>query len=496
MWKNFKEGKVWDYQKKTTKNITFFSIFKRFVVLACILSVCYAWKFIIQYGKEKIWSLWENTVKTVSKQLWKEMIRDEYWNVNILVVWIGWEQHQWWYLADTMIVASWKPESWAVTMLSVPRDLYVAWSWYSGRINWIFARWVSKWWTIWSWAEMLIEKMEQMLSIKISYYVVADFQWFKDIIDTLWWIDIYVPQAITDNTYPDSWIWYEPFHIDQWQHHLDGTTALKYARSRHTTSDFSRSQRQQEIIKAVIHTALQKENLTSVNKLTELYDTYTKMITTNISSKEIIWMVKYIYEFKNIFSFGLNTYCTYSSYRVTDAWCFLYNWNREAFNWAAVMIPNWATAWNVSYYEYIQNFASFIFHNQWYLLEKPEILVKNAIDKSYASQHWKTPTWWANKIAVKMKKYWFNLVWAENSDEILDQTTVIVYWNDYPETIKILQKFMPINVIKKWQAVEWLTMDGPNLVYPEQEQLWYDMELYLWNDFIDYIVENPFSYER
>ena len=146
---------------------TFFSVFKRILVLICLCSVCFAWKFLIKYGQEKIWSLWENTVKKVSKQLWQEMIKDEYWNVNILVIWIGWEQHQWWYLADTMIVASRKPESGAVTMLSVPRDLYVAWSWYGGRINWIFARWVSKWWTIWSWAEMLIAKMEQMLNIKM-----------------------------------------------------------------------------------------------------------------------------------------------------------------------------------------------------------------------------------------------------------------------------------------------------------------------------------------
>jgi anionic cell wall polymer biosynthesis LytR-Cps2A-Psr (LCP) family protein len=61
-----------------------------------------------------------------------------------------------------------------------------------------------------------------------------------------------------------------------------------YARSRHTTSDFSRSHRQQEIIKAVIKTAIQKENITSVSKIKELYATYTQMVTTNISAKEMI----------------------------------------------------------------------------------------------------------------------------------------------------------------------------------------------------------------
>jgi anionic cell wall polymer biosynthesis LytR-Cps2A-Psr (LCP) family protein len=69
---------------------------------------------------------------------------------------------------------------------------------------------------------------------------------------------------------------------------LDGDTALKYARSRHTTSDFSRSQRQQQIIKAIMDKMLQKENLTNIDTLRELYDTYTRMVTTNISSKEMI----------------------------------------------------------------------------------------------------------------------------------------------------------------------------------------------------------------
>jgi LCP family protein required for cell wall assembly len=500
MWKKFKESQVWHRHEDQPKKITFFSIFKRFLVLLCIWAVVFAWKYIVQYTKVAMWSLWQGTVKAVSKKLWEEMKRDDQWNVNILVVWVWWEKHQWWYLADTIIVASRNPELWAVSMLSIPRDLYVSWSWYAGRINWVFARGYSKGKTVQSWAEMLAEKMKQMLWIDIPYYVIADFQWFKDVVDTIWGIDIYVPESINDRTYPDSGIWYEPFYISVWEQHLDGETALKYARSRHTTSDFSRSQRQQEIIKAVIQKSLTKENLTSVSKLTELYNTYTEMVTTNISSKEIIGMVRYVYDFKKILSFGLNTHCTYSSYKLTDVWCFLYNGNREAFNGAAVIIPNGATAWHVSFYDYIQNFASFIFHDQKYLLENPRIVVKNAIDKSYASQKWKSPTWWANKLAVKMKKYWFNIVNTENSDEPLEQTTVIVYWQKYSNTINTLKKFLPINVVLTWQVLTvqwtWELLTGENSEIEYQEDLWYDMELLIWNDFIDYISTTPFSYEQ
>ena len=201
-----------------------------------------------------------------------------------------------------------------------------------------------------------------------------------------------------------------------------------------------------------------------------------------------------------IFSFGLNTYCTYSSYKLTDAGCFLYNGNRDAFNWLSVMIPNGWTPSNISFYDYIRNFASFVAHDQRYLVENPRILIRNAIDKSYASKNGKSPTWWAMKIAVKMKKYWFNIAGTENSSEPYEQTTVVVYWNDYSGTISTLQKFFPITVVKTWQILTpeltWENLELTEEELLEQQDLWYDMELYIWNDFIDYIKATPFSYEK
>lgn len=69
---------------------------------------------------------------------------------------------------------------------------------------------------------------------------------------------------------------------------MDGTTALRYARSRHSSSDFARSARQQQIIEATIKAILRKENIQNVSTIKNLYDEYTKMVTTNISNKEIV----------------------------------------------------------------------------------------------------------------------------------------------------------------------------------------------------------------
>ena len=66
-----------------------------------------------------------------------------------------------------------------------------------------------------------------------------------------------------------------------------------------------------------------------------------------------------------------------------------------------------------------------------------------------------SPTGWANKLAVKLKKYWFNLAWAENNSWSLEQTTIITYWDKYSKTIETLQYFFPINVVNEWQSLSW-----------------------------------------
>jgi polyisoprenyl-teichoic acid--peptidoglycan teichoic acid transferase len=481
----FKNTKIWhiDNHKNQNKHLSLYGVFKYFVIFSCIFLIIFFGKTIIRSWQIALWFLWQSTVKTVSTNLGEEMIRDDFWNINIMIIWVGWDDHHGWYLADSMIVASWNPEKWAITMISIPRDLYVSSTWYLWRINWLFARGYNKEQNVWSGAQNLINKIQEVLWLDIPYYLVADFQWFKEVVDTIWWIDMYIPNTIHDTTYPDQNLWYQTFHISVWQQTLDGDTALKYARSRHTTSDFSRSQRQQDIIKAIIDTTMQKQNITNVWKLKELHSTYTRMVHTNISLKEIIGMFKYAYKFKHIFSFGLNTYCNYRSYSITDAGCFLYNWNRDAYGWMAVMVPNWSIPSNISFYDYIHRFTFFVAHNQWYLIENPKILIRNAIDKNYASQNWKSSVWWANKLAVKLKKYWFNLVWVDNYEQPITQTTVITYWDDYDKTIESLQFFLPINVVEKWKI-----MSG--------QEISHDLEIIIWDDFISHIVQTPFSYEK
>ncbi|HRX63543.1 MAG TPA: LCP family protein [Candidatus Absconditabacterales bacterium] len=485
MKKRFKHNKIGQTDNYIQKNnfFSFSNLLKYFVILGSLALVIIFGKYLVRGAQITFGFLGHSTVKTVSENLGSDMIQDEYGNINVMLVGVGGENHHGGYLSDTIIVASWDPGLGSVTMISIPRDFYVLSTGYQGRINGLFARGYNKEHNVGSGAENLLIKVEEIVGLEIPYYAVVDFQGFKGVIDTLGGIDMYIPNTIHDTTYPDGNLGYITFHISAGHQTLDGETALMYARSRHTTSDFSRSHRQQEIIKAVVDKLLQKQNITNVGKLKQLYSQYTEMVTTNISLKEMIGAFKYIYNFEHMFTFNLNTYCSYRSYAMTDPGCFLYNGDRSAYGGMAIMVPNGSTPSNVSFYDYIQNFTFFTTHNPGYLIENPRILIKNGINKQYAYNNGKSPTGWANKLAVKLKKYGFNIADIDNSDEKFLQTTVITYDKKYNSTIETLQYFLPINQIERSSL-----MTG--------EELEYDMEIILGDDFIDYIIQSPFSYEK
>ena len=123
----------------------------------------------------------------------------------------------------------------------------------------------------------------------IHYWVKVDFKGFKELVDAIGGIDVLVTEDINDQLYPkDGTFEYEPFVITKGQHHLDGATALKYARSRKTTSDFDRARRQQQIIYAVKHKALSANILISKDKIEDILDVLKENIETNITVKEIL----------------------------------------------------------------------------------------------------------------------------------------------------------------------------------------------------------------
>lgn len=215
---------------------------------------------------------------------------DGYGHSNFLILGVGGGQHEGADLTDTIIVASLDSENKTLTMLSIPRDLYVKdnllWN---SRINEVYFRAKEHFESSTKGVQYMKDKVEELVGIPIHYWLKADFQGFKDLINALGGIDVYVTEDINDPFYPkDGTFLYEPFAITKGEHHLDGETALKYARSRKTTSDFDRARRQQQIIYAAKEKALSTNTLISKEKIENILEVLKANIETNITVKEIL----------------------------------------------------------------------------------------------------------------------------------------------------------------------------------------------------------------
>ncbi len=130
--------------------------------------------------------------------------------------------------------------------------------------------------------------MAQITGVPIPYYMFVDFDGFISLIDSLSGINVNVPQSLVDTSYPGPNNNYITFSIQSGQQVLDGETALKYARSRHSTSDFSRALRQQLIIKAMVDKVLGSISITNPGSVRKVYKEFTEVMKTNIGFKQIM----------------------------------------------------------------------------------------------------------------------------------------------------------------------------------------------------------------
>lgn len=208
---------------------------------------------------------------------------------NILLLGMGGKNHPGGTLSDTMIVLSldWKTKK--VAMISIPRDLYVPIPDYgSGKINNAYAHGEKNPTTTGGGGQLASDTVSKVLDIPIHYFIKIDFEGFKKIVDEVGGIDVTVDKDLYDPLYPAAnMIDYDPFKITAGEHHLDGSTALKYARSRETTSDFDRSKRQQKVILATKEKLVTLNVLGNPKKISDLLSILGDHIRTSLSINEM-----------------------------------------------------------------------------------------------------------------------------------------------------------------------------------------------------------------
>lgn len=224
--------------------------------------------------------------------------------VNILVMGRGGENHPGGLLTDSLMIFSIQPKEKKIAMISIPRDLYVPINGHgSGKINSAFADGYNDYLqkdckkktksqcldsAMAAGANLTRQTVSNVFEIPIHFYVSIDFVGFQKLVDELGGVDVYVEKAIYDPSYPDErMVGYSTFSIKAGQQHLDGKTALKYARSRESTSDFDRARRQQQILKATKEKAMKAGVFANPKKILDIVAIVGNHVRTDMSASDI-----------------------------------------------------------------------------------------------------------------------------------------------------------------------------------------------------------------
>jgi len=190
---------------------------------------------------------------------------------------------------DTIILASFQPESHAATLLSIPRDLYVYLPGYSmQRINtaWIYGQTTGY---PGGGPQMLYDAIRYNLGLHVDHYVLVEMVGFEQAIDTLGGLDLRVACSYTDwklkarDLAPSARSNWGLYTVPPGVVHMDGYDALWYARSRQRSSDFDRSRRQQEVLRALFRRAL---SLDAFARLPTFYSDLRDLVVTDVGLSE------------------------------------------------------------------------------------------------------------------------------------------------------------------------------------------------------------------
>jgi len=238
-------------------------------------------------------------IKSMAEGAFTPLRGEERGRINIILMGVGGKGHDGAELTDTLMVVSLDIATKKVSLLSIPRDL-------SAPIESIGWRKIN---AVNSYAEKsqtgsgglaTSQAISNILGQPIDYYIKVDFDGFVGLVDQLGGLDICVDRAFDDYTYPADGQEANPVYVDRFEHlhfeagcqKMDGTLALKYARSRHAYgpegTDFARAARQQKVIQAAKEKLLNKSLLFNPKILSDIATKASANISTNIKAPEIM----------------------------------------------------------------------------------------------------------------------------------------------------------------------------------------------------------------
>jgi LCP family protein required for cell wall assembly len=217
--------------------------------------------------------------------------------INVLLLGRGGGDHDGPDLTDSMMIASIDPVNHKTTLISLPRDLWVsvpnhgdmkinaAWETgefaYEGKI----APGSTDPKAISAGFDTVDQTVESALGISIDYNMLVDFQAFQQAVDTVGGVSVNVPTDLVDPTMA----WQNggnPVLAKAGVDEFNGTQALTYVRSRETTSDFARAQRQRDVLIALKTKIDTLGTLSNPLKISGLMNTFGNNVQTDLSIKD------------------------------------------------------------------------------------------------------------------------------------------------------------------------------------------------------------------
>jgi len=208
--------------------------------------------------------------------------------VNILVLGMPGGSNPAPYLTDSIIVASLNLQDLKkATLISIPRDLMVRIpDGYIAKINSLYILDKKKLKNL-EHLELLEKTIEEITSLKIHYFIVIKLEGLGKLVDAVGGVKIFVDEPIYDSQFPGPNRSYETFIMPGGWQYLDGKTAEKYVRVRHTKgNDYGRMTRQQQIIEAVREKAMNLNLLSDLPTFLEIERILSTYFETNLTREE------------------------------------------------------------------------------------------------------------------------------------------------------------------------------------------------------------------
>lgn len=234
-------------------------------------------------------------------------------HINILLLGIGGGNHDGPLLTDTIIYASIDPKTNTITLVSLPRDLWIPE--FKAKINTAYSTGESKQKD----GGFILAKaiVEKILNQPVDYAIRIDFNGFVRAIDMVGGLDIPIARSFEDFEYPISGkevdtcgysgeefekratassfleafpCRYEHISFQKGIEHMSGERALRFVRSRHSNgvegTDFARSERQEKVIEAFKNKLFSIGTFLNPTRILSLYDIFKDSIHTDIVQQE------------------------------------------------------------------------------------------------------------------------------------------------------------------------------------------------------------------